>query len=211
MPRFVHLPWSTGRRLHVLVHMQLPLIFAIFRTEGSSDGQSESEQNIEHSPRNRTSWQPCTVQKCKWITRKETCYVDVKMCFEQGQDGERKYSSAFFLNSDNVVVYCRCVGRKMRSKTKKIIQALKMDMTCGSRVTCLSGCFWQPWLGLWCSLDRHFILFWNLLDFFLFFLLGSSWTRGTNRPKRPTWTTSKEHCIYTTSILFCPARPCICR
>ena len=41
---------------------QLALIFAIFRTEGSSEGQSESEQNIGHSPRNRTSWQPC----CCW-------------------------------------------------------------------------------------------------------------------------------------------------
>ena len=38
-------------------------------------------------------------------------YIDVRACIEQGQDGERKYCCAFFLNSDiRVEVECALAG-----------------------------------------------------------------------------------------------------
>ena len=41
-------------------------------------------------------------------------YTDVRACIEQGQDGERKYCCAFFLNSDNRVDDWMCFGRMLK-------------------------------------------------------------------------------------------------
>ena len=41
-------------------------------------------------------------------------YIDVRVCIEQGQDGERKYCCAFFLNSDNRVDDWMCFGRMLK-------------------------------------------------------------------------------------------------
>ena len=40
--------------------------------------------------------------------------MDVRACIEQGQDGERKYCCAFFLNSDNRVDNWMCFGRMLK-------------------------------------------------------------------------------------------------
>ena len=41
-------------------------------------------------------------------------YMDVRVCIEKGQDGERKYCCAFFLNSDNRVDDLMCFGRMLK-------------------------------------------------------------------------------------------------